>query len=88
MVGTAVPDPHSSWERVQRDRLRDRRRRRLWTAGLTALAALVVGLAAYTIHRSLISSPAGPAGHTPPSTAPRGGASSSRPVPICRPNTP
>ena len=48
-AGAAVPDPRSSWERVQRDR----RNRRLWTVGLTTLAALVVGLAAYTIHRAV-----------------------------------
>jgi hypothetical protein len=72
-AGTAAPDPVSSWERVQRDR----RRRRLWTAGLTVLAALVVGLAAYTVHRSLLSSPA-TAQRTPPTIGAAGtGASSS-----------
>lgn len=48
-AGAAVPDPRSSWERVQRDR----RVRRLWTVGLTTLAAFVVGLAAYTVHRAV-----------------------------------
>ena len=72
VAGTAVPDPLSSWERVQRDR----QRRRLWTAGLTALAALVVGLGAYTVHRSLMSSPA-TSRQTPPPTPGAAGAGAS-----------
>ncbi|MDE3085865.1 MAG: IPT/TIG domain-containing protein [Acidobacteriota bacterium] len=83
-AGTAVPDPLSSWERVQRDR----RQRRLWTAGLTVLAAVVVGLAAYTVHRSLNSSPTGSHRSPPPTSGGPGGTAPSATASSSSPNGP